>query len=116
MCESFKLQKTFAERKNESAKIIQKYTDKIPVICEKFEKSNMPNIDKTKYLVPNTLTIGQFMFIIRKRLKLNPKHALFLTINGNIHSSSSLMKDIFEECKDPDGFLYIKYCEENTFG
>jgi len=116
MHESFKLQKTFAERKVESARIITKYPDRIPVICEKIEKSKMANLDKTKYLVPDTLTVGQFMFVIRKRLQLDPKQALFLIINKNIYSSSTLLKQIFDECKDPDGFLYIKYCEENTFG
>lgn len=35
-------------RKAESAKIREKYPDRIPVICEKSSTSKLPNIDKTK--------------------------------------------------------------------
>lgn len=35
-------------RKAESAKIREKYPDRIPVICEKSATSKLPNIDKTK--------------------------------------------------------------------
>ena len=31
------------------------------VICEKADKSDIPDIDKKKYLVPADLTVGQFM-------------------------------------------------------
>jgi hypothetical protein len=30
--------------------------------------------------------------------------------------AASLMSDIYEEHKDEDGFLYITYSGENTFG
>ena len=35
----------------------QKYSDRIPVICEKNDKSDIDTIDKKKYLVPNDLTV-----------------------------------------------------------
>ena len=35
----------------------QKYNDRIPVICEKNDKSDIDTIDKKKYLVPNDLTV-----------------------------------------------------------
>lgn len=40
------------KRKAEAERIRQKYPDRIPVICEKAEKSDIPTIDKKKYLVP----------------------------------------------------------------
>ena len=36
------------KRKAESAKIMDRYQDRIPVICEKSETSKLPDIDKTK--------------------------------------------------------------------
>lgn len=26
------------------------------------------------------------------------------------------ISDVYQQYKDPDGFLYIQYCEYNTFG
>ena len=70
------------KRKQESQKIREKYPDRVPVICEKDPKSKMKSIDKTKYLVPNDLTVSQFSYIIRKRLELDKSSALFLLVSG----------------------------------
>ncbi len=37
-------------------------------------------LDKMKYLVPNDFTIGQFMYVIRKRMKIKPEDAVFCVI------------------------------------
>ena len=42
------LHMTLEKRKAESAKIMDRYQDRIPVICEKSETSKLPDIDKTK--------------------------------------------------------------------
>lgn len=42
------------------------------------------DIDKKKYLVPSDLTCGQFVYVIRKRLKLPAEKAIFLFVNGVI--------------------------------
>lgn len=66
----FKAEHTFEQRRTESERVRAKYPDRIPVICEKIEKSKVEDIDKKKYLVPSDLTCGQFVYVIRKRLKL----------------------------------------------
>lgn len=107
------------ERLAESKRIIEKYRDRIPVIVEKYENcdKSIPEIDKSKYLVPNDLTIGQFLYVIRKRINIPPTKALFLfTENGSIPSSSSVMNTIYQTYKGKDGFLMLQYCGENTFG
>lgn len=116
---SYKIKKTVSERKSESQRIKDKYPDRIPIICEKSlmkNSSTIPNLDKTKYLVPKDLTIGQFIWVIRKRLKLEPSEALCLFANGHMMTSSSTMNVVYDNHKDVDGFLYLKYCNENTFG
>jgi GABA(A) receptor-associated protein len=113
---SFKVQYSFKERVSESARIISKYPDRIPIICEKATKQKIPELDKKKYLVPKDLTIGQFMYVIRKRLKLDSSDALFLFVNGTIISNSTLINTIYDANKDTDGFLYIVYSKESTFG
>ena len=74
-------------------------------------------MDKAKYLVPRDITIGQFIYIIRKRINISKEEALFMfTENGTIPPSSALLSNLYMTNKDEDGFLYIVYSGENTFG
>jgi GABA(A) receptor-associated protein len=61
---SFKATHDFEKRKKEADRIRQKYPDRIPVICEKAPKSDIPDIDKKKYLVPADLTVGMFSIFL----------------------------------------------------
>jgi GABA(A) receptor-associated protein len=70
------------KRKAEADKIRERYSDRIPVICEKSENSKLPDIDKTKYLVPNDLSAYHFNYIIRKRIKLPETSSLYFFVNG----------------------------------
>jgi GABA(A) receptor-associated protein len=113
----FKNSFPFSNRLDESQRVMEKYSDRVPIICEKNTSCrDAPNIDKTKYLVPRDLTIGQFMYVIRKRIKLGPEKGLFLFINEKILPSSLCINEIYHSEKDIDGFLYISYATENTFG
>lgn len=114
----FKTRHDLANRQSESNRIRTKYPERIPIICEKSRDSlnSMPNLDKSKYLVPCDLTVGQFMFVIRKRMKLPAEKAIFIFINGSIPSTNTIMISLYDANKDEDGFLYISYSGENTFG
>ena len=81
----------------------------LQVICEKVEKSDIATIDKKKYLVPADLTVGQFVYVIRKRIKLSPEKAIFIFVDEVLPPTAALMSSIYEEHKDEDGFLYITY-------
>ena len=113
----FKKEIGFEERKAEAQRIKDKYPEKIPIIVEKSIKSDIPDVDKKKYLVPNDITVGQFVYIIRKRIELSPEKAIFLFLGNNtIPPTSSLLSELYEEHKDDDNFLYLTYACENTFG
>jgi len=114
----FKREFKFQDRFDEASRVIYKYPDRIPIICERSLKANAdcPIIDKRKYLVPRDLTMGQFLYVIRKRLKLNPEKAIFLIVNDTIPATSSRIDEIYNRHKDADGYLYISYSQENTFG
>src|SRR6266536_5115568 len=109
MRSKFKDEHPFDKRKAEAERIRQKYPDRIPVICEKVEKSDIATIDKKKYLVPADLTVGQFVYVIRKRIKLSPEKAIFIFVDEVLPPTAALMSSIYEEHKDEDGFLYITY-------
>ncbi len=107
----------FPRRLEESKRVMEKYPDRIPVIMERAANSkNVPDIDRIKFLVPKDIIISQFTFIIRKRINITSEKAIFVYVNNVLPASSSVMSTIYEEHKNDDGFLYMKYAGENTFG
>ncbi len=105
------------QRKKECEKIRSQFNEKIPIICEKAPKSNIGEIDKTKYLVPSDLSVNQFNMMIRKRLQIDKEAAFYLLVNGKKSiSGEKSLADIYEEDKAADGFLYINYASELTWG
>ncbi|KAG5578889.1 hypothetical protein H5410_049516 [Solanum commersonii] len=187
---SFKSEHPLERRQAEAARIREKYPDRIPVIVEKAERSDIPDIDKKKvlmwllyflsydvtdgslfytfvksngisevfswvadhlfkiwyaaiedialnlffkyqpihvqqpfvtlrvegYLVPADLTVGQFVYVVRKRIKLSAEKAIFIFVKNILPPTAAMMSAIYEEHKDEDGFLYMTYSGENTFG
>ncbi len=70
-----------------------------------------------KFLVPSNDTFGRFIGAFRKYVPIEETHALFfLTSTGVMIPVSALMSNVYERYKDEDGFLYVLYAKENTFG
>jgi GABA(A) receptor-associated protein len=115
----FRDRHSFEQRSTECARIFSKFPGRIPVIVQRNKKNNnndTPKIDKEKFLVPGDLTLGQFVFVIRKRINLSPEKALFLFVGNTLPTTGSLMREIYQLHKDEDGFLYVIYSGENSFG
>jgi len=111
----FKDKHSFVKRQEEAQRIREKYPNRIPVICECIG-GEVPDIDRKKYLVPAELTMAEFLYVIRKRIKISPEKSIFLFVNDTFIAGAQLMGMIYEEHKDLDGFLYTCYSGENTFG
>ena len=88
----------------------------VVVIVEKQKGSDISKLKRKKFLVPKTFTLGQFSFVLRKRLQLESEKAMFMFINNELCSNTELMSNIYEKYKNKDHFLYITYSGENTFG
>lgn len=112
----YKSNNAFEKRRQDYLRVSEKYPERVPVIIEKKEFSNVPDIDKCKYLVPNEHTIGQLIAIIRRRINIKPNEAIFIFINNTLPCISDTVREVYERYKDNDGFLYIIYSGENTFG
>ena len=112
---NYKQQHSFEKRKSDSDKILAKYPNRIPVIVERFG-DDVPDIDRSKYLVPEDLTMANFMYVIRKRIKLEPEKAIYLFVDNKIMTGIDFISVIYERYHDEDGFLYVKYSGESTFG
>jgi GABA(A) receptor-associated protein len=105
------------ERVKKSQYILEKYPDRVPIIIQpsKSDRNAYP-IDKSKYITPRDLTLLQLQQIIRKRIKFPAEKALYMFINNKIYPITSVIGPVYDTNKDPDGFLYITYCQESTFG
>jgi GABA(A) receptor-associated protein len=107
----------YLERLKKSQTILEKYPDRVPLIIQpsKNDRDSYP-IDKSKYITPRDLTLMQLQQIIRKRVRFPAEKALFIFINNKIYPVTSLIGSVYDTNKDADGFLYITYCQESTFG
>ena len=97
-------------------KLRNKYPDRIPIIVNRYKDCNLPDLDKNKFLVPKDMKINGFIYVIRKKIKLSPEQAIFITINGELCPSNKTLQEIYEHYKNENGYLYIDYSSENTFG
>ena len=75
-----------------------------------------PRIDKEKFLVPFELTMAQLAFVVRRRLEMNSSTGLFLSVQNTLPTTSMCVKEVYDRYVDEDGFLYVTYSTENTFG
>jgi len=108
---------TFEQRATEAARIHHKFPGRVPCIVQKAKNSKtVPTIDKEKFLVPADLTLGQFVFVIRKRIELGSEKALFVFVGNSLPTTGTLMRELYLKHADPDGFLYLMYCGESAFG
>jgi GABA(A) receptor-associated protein len=114
----FKNAHPFDARAAEARRIRQKFPGRIPVLIERAHATDagIPAIDKSKFLVPGELTVGQLIFVVRKRLLLPPEKALFLFVGSVLPPTGVLVKEVYAQYADRDGFLYVQYAGETTFG
>ncbi len=101
----------------EADKLRAKYPGRIPIFVTRASTArDIPDLPKHKFLAPSNLSLGQFIWIIRKQIILPPEKALFIFIDNTLPTSSALLSELYTNHKSPDGALRMTYTSENTFG
>ena len=127
------------KRQAESARIIQKYPTRIPLVCERvpkhIQKTTLPVLSKKKFLVPAAMTLAQFSQVVKKQVQeenevtnggpgsklfrgrgVENRALYFLLRSRRSPPMTRTLADLYAANKDEDGFLYLHFGEENVFG
>lgn len=112
----------FEKRISEARRILARYPGRIPVIVEKAPRSDIPEIQKNKFLVPGTMLMGEFKYVVHKHvcnarnIAMTAEQAIYLFVHGTIPKTGAHMSEVYGRYKAEDQFLYITYGAENTLG
>jgi GABA(A) receptor-associated protein len=107
----------FERRRAEAQNIMSKYPDRIPIIVQMGRGAkDVPMLDKNKFLAPKHMSVGQFLYTVRRRINLPAEKALFLFVADTLPTTATTMIDLYSNYAEPDGFLYMYYTSESTFG
>lgn len=96
-----------------------KYPGKVPVyISVATDEKTIPDLGRHYYLIEKDFTIGQIVCIIRTRIELSSKYAIFVFVgDGILPPTSANIGEVYSEHKNrTDALLHITYRAEKTFG
>ena len=65
------------------------------------------------------MTVGEFMYVLRKHFKTKQHEAVFMFINNRLVNSGCSIQEIHNDVnmdKECDGFIYVTLSCESTFG
>ena len=91
--------------------------DRVPILLscsDRFPIEYYP--PRLKFLAPKDLLVAQFMYVVRKSIKLPPEKALFMFFGNSISQANMELGQVYNKQKSEDGFLRACISLENTFG
>ena len=117
---SYKETTSHEQRKDLAEKVKMRYPGRLPIICEPHDtEDESVEIDKNKFLCPSQLTMGQFVSVLKSRMKkIRPSEAIYLYIGEKqtIPANTMTVQEAHDKHGEEDGLIYIKFAKENTFG
>lgn len=91
----------------------------MPVICQTAENVTL---DRHKYLCPSDMTVIQFLYVLRRRMRLFPSEALFIAIKKESdtiipvpHQSIGELYEQFNEAGVLNMFVYKEHAYGSLF-
>lgn len=106
------------EAKRELDVLRSKFPNHVPIVVSSKDKDLLQCMTKKKLLVGSDVTMGQLLYILRKKLnKVRSTESVFLFINDKLVPGSMLLQEIYQmERDETTGMLHVSLCKENTFG
>ena len=97
------------------SKMMDEFPDRCPVIIEIIKDGCFETM---KMLVTKTTPYSAFMCILRRRINLSAKEALFIIIKSNnmMLSSNNTIGEVYDKYRDSENLLHLVARRENTFG
>lgn len=94
----------------------ERYPGRVPIVVDQ-HASCKHALDKRKFLVPDDLTAHQFMWVLRKRMRLEPSEAIFLMCgDATMVTNSATAKQLHDRHGGEDGLLRLTCSSESVFG
>ena len=99
-------------------KLSRTFPDRIPVFVLRAKgcAPDVPHLLKKKFIVPKSLNVGQFVYIIRRQMSMSSEMAMFLFVGNTLPTTGTLMVELYQQHKSEDGALRVTYTSESVFG
>ncbi len=124
MVKLYKDEVSLSTRISESNRVLSKYIDKVPVIID-CDRELDAIVKKRKFLAPRDVSASYLITLIRSKVKIDSKKAIFIFCNNQLIQGHTLIGEIYDKyiedlmftnTFDGDRFLYLYISCENTFG
>lgn len=100
--------------------IMARHPTRVPCWIDKAPSDrSLPEVPdgRKKYLIEKEMTVGQVMYIIRRRVNINEKKAIFLFVDGSVlPPSTETVGELYKRHVGEDAMLHMTYRAESTFG
>ena len=96
-----------------------KYKGKLPVILIKHPQSKMKQLERFRIVMKKDTQLLELMNTIRKDLGAGmPDHAIYMFTHSTreLLRAQSTFNELYLKYKSEDGFLYLSYAEQESFG
>lgn len=107
---------------DEASRMIAKFPGRVPVFCKR-GRVDVPNIVRSKFLVPGTMLCSEFKYMIHRQLRegasgsdIGFSETIYLFLDNVSPKTGATMADLYARYKKDDNYLHITYSLENTLG
>jgi len=108
-------EKPVSQRRQMADQILKKHAPRLPFLVDRYRLTD-PDMAHHKFLVEPDMLCSQFMHVLRGHIKLEPHQGLFVFARDTPLNMNQTMGQLYHTTADADGFMYLTYCLENTFG
>lgn len=95
--------------------ITKTHPNKTPLIMI---PNNSIKLNKHKYLISNELNISEFIYVLRKHIEITENEGCYLLFGDSksLEPAFKNIRDVYNNHKSKDGFLYCQVVKESVFG